>query len=899
LRVDLSDKYISVDTLTNTESPAKLTTTRKLAAGSGAVAAVNSSFFSYDKNGLGNPLGPIVKSGELLAASSDFNKYSDSIASFSLTKLNKVLYEYWKTDIYITAPNGKAIPIARYNKANGSSFTDFTILDSKWGKTSIGVSERFNDIVEMLVVDDKVVNIYVAEPPLQIPENGYVVVTRKEGGKLLADYFDIGDPVKLTMTTTPNWDNYKMSITGSSILVKDGEIPEKFSYAPSDIAASSPKTAVGTTKDGKQLIAVTVDGRQNSSIGLTMEEMALFMKSIGAYNAINMDGGGSTTMVARKLSNKTVDLINSPSDGRERGISTALGIYSTAPASELAGLVIETDGPNVFVFSSKTFSVKGYDKYKNPVDVDPSSVKWSVSGVKGTFKGNTFYPTTFGEARVYAKVGNATGSIPISVLSLPVRLELSSSLIKLQVGKTASISVTGYNRNGFTAAINPADLTWTASEGIGTIENGVFTAKARGAGYIGASFKGVEAFCPVTVASASREIRDDFESENGSFRFYPEIVTGSYEISAEKAYSGKSSGKLTYDFPESEVTRAAYYVLPGDGLVLEPETSRIGLQVYNDHETSNWLRAEIIDSNGQKQVVDLARNVDWTGWKYVEASTEKISLPARLTRIYLVQVNPVADNGSIYLDDLQTTLGSYPAIDPEKIPKDTVPEDPQNIIVNFSKATSDSFRFAVFGQSHEPENEAQQLIADKYAEKVNKYVDVAVIVGKGSHQNLAKAITEKPVVATVTEDIPETEAVDYKYSYTDVKNSRFFIMDMREKGLRLSDPTQWQQFLKGLYDFKGKHAFILLENSPSSFSDSLEMQLFKETLTEYWKKSGKTVWVIYKGDTNECRLERGIKYFSTKGYDVEGLTTENTDPAIYLLVTIKGDNITYAYKTVI
>ena len=42
-----------------------------------------------------------------------------------------------------------------------------------------------------------------------------------------------------------------------------------------------------------------VDGRQTASIGLTLKEMAQFMQSIGAYNAINMDGGGSTTMVAR------------------------------------------------------------------------------------------------------------------------------------------------------------------------------------------------------------------------------------------------------------------------------------------------------------------------------------------------------------------------------------------------------------------------------------------------------------------------------------------------------------------------------------------------------------------------------------------------------------------------
>jgi len=62
----------------------------------------------------------------------------------------------------------------------------------------------------------------------------------------------------------------KMAVTGSAILVKDGQIPEKFSY---EISGVHPRTAAGTSKSGKELILVTVDGRQAASKGMTQREL--------------------------------------------------------------------------------------------------------------------------------------------------------------------------------------------------------------------------------------------------------------------------------------------------------------------------------------------------------------------------------------------------------------------------------------------------------------------------------------------------------------------------------------------------------------------------------------------------------------------------------------------------
>ena len=58
-----------------------------------------------------------------------------------------------------------------------------------------------------------------------------------------------------------------------------------------------PRTAVGFSRDSTTLFLVTVDGRSTTSVGMTLVELATLMQELGAWDALNFDGGGSTTMV--------------------------------------------------------------------------------------------------------------------------------------------------------------------------------------------------------------------------------------------------------------------------------------------------------------------------------------------------------------------------------------------------------------------------------------------------------------------------------------------------------------------------------------------------------------------------------------------------------------------------
>ena len=107
-------------------------------------------------------------------------------------------------------------------------------------------------------------------------------------------------------------------VTGRYRLTKNGEIVVP--AGTGSFFARNPRTIAGTTHDGKILLA-TIDGRQTTSVGTTMDETAAVAKALGMYNAINLDGGGSTAMALRDGT-----LVNHPSGtgGAERAVGDAI-----------------------------------------------------------------------------------------------------------------------------------------------------------------------------------------------------------------------------------------------------------------------------------------------------------------------------------------------------------------------------------------------------------------------------------------------------------------------------------------------------------------------------------------------------------------------------------------------
>lgn len=125
-----------------------------------------------------------------------------------------------------------------------------------------------------------------------------------------------------------------------------------------------PRTAVGFSADSTRVFFITVDGRQTSSRGMSLPELADFMISQGVAWGMNLDGGGSTEMLVRGK------IENSPSDGRERPVVNALVAVSNLPPDEgLTHIQIRPDYHNLFYRETLSFTATGWTSNYFPADV--------------------------------------------------------------------------------------------------------------------------------------------------------------------------------------------------------------------------------------------------------------------------------------------------------------------------------------------------------------------------------------------------------------------------------------------------------------------------------------------------------------------------------------------------
>lgn len=128
------------------------------------------------------------------------------------------------------------------------------------------------------------------------------------------------DTIKIFLNLKYSVSKLKEMIGGYPIIVNDG-IAVSMNSNDAFVFTRHPRTALGINRDSTKIFFVTVDGRQSSSLGMNLYELADFMVQIGIYSGLNLDGGGSTTMVIKN------EIVNSPSDiTGERPVSNAISV---------------------------------------------------------------------------------------------------------------------------------------------------------------------------------------------------------------------------------------------------------------------------------------------------------------------------------------------------------------------------------------------------------------------------------------------------------------------------------------------------------------------------------------------------------------------------------------------
>jgi exopolysaccharide biosynthesis protein len=129
-------------------------------------------------------------------------------------------------------------------------------------------------------------------------------------------------------------DDADQVIAGSDVIVKDGKNVAPPGDKPGFARGPHPRTAVGIAEDGKVLLLVVVDGRKKGeAIGMSLQELGDVMLKYGAQQAVNLDGGGSSMIGIRDPQTHKMQILNHPSDGRERSVANVLGVSVTRRAT--------------------------------------------------------------------------------------------------------------------------------------------------------------------------------------------------------------------------------------------------------------------------------------------------------------------------------------------------------------------------------------------------------------------------------------------------------------------------------------------------------------------------------------------------------------------------------------
>jgi exopolysaccharide biosynthesis protein len=265
-----------------------------------AVVGINAGYFTAK----GDPLGTLIIDRKLVSSP----LYDRSV--FGITDENKVVFGNPKFSGYVRA-TGLEVPIDAVNQPRrGDKIVIFT---SEYARNTLTELPG----IELVLIKGKVCGIQSQNA--LIPPDGVVISV---GGDKTRHFkhIKLGDSIQLDYSVAVPWNTIKHAICGGPRLIENGEISindvqERFSTSIAN--ARHPRTAIGLSVDNS-LILMVVEGRSAGSVGMTLKEMALYMKRLGVRHGINLDGGGSSTMV---INNRVV---NSTSDGAERRISNGI-----------------------------------------------------------------------------------------------------------------------------------------------------------------------------------------------------------------------------------------------------------------------------------------------------------------------------------------------------------------------------------------------------------------------------------------------------------------------------------------------------------------------------------------------------------------------------------------------
>jgi len=299
-----------------------LETVSSLATRYGALAAINSGYFRTTGTYRGDSVGTQVLNGQILSES---NNGRVAVGLVEGSRAQQIVFGHVVfTGELIAGAKAKHL-INGLNRPRADD--ELIIFTPEFHRTTL----TNPDGLEVIVRRGRVTEIRELQGSSTIPTDGFVISASGSAREWVRQNSGKRTSVRLSLKMSPletdqkdEWQKATSIIGGGPQLIKDSRVEitnaaEKI--LPAFVSDLHPRTAIAKLKSG-ELLLVTVDGRQTASIGMSLTMLADLLIEFGATDAINLDGGGSTTMVIRNR------LVNKPSDTTgERPVSDAILIY--------------------------------------------------------------------------------------------------------------------------------------------------------------------------------------------------------------------------------------------------------------------------------------------------------------------------------------------------------------------------------------------------------------------------------------------------------------------------------------------------------------------------------------------------------------------------------------------
>jgi predicted phosphodiesterase len=885
LNADLGDASVGVDLVADKVSdPRPLA---RAAAAQHAVAAVNGDYFDITETYAAE--GPEIQGGQLRKGTTQ----SATVAAIGADRVARL------ADLVLTGTvtvAGTQRPLAALNSPTvpADGIAVFTPL---WGSGNRTLLQDPGPYTELVVADGKITAVNGQLTATAVPDGGLIVLGRGASAVQLATA-RTGDGVTVAFAPQSDAPSTLHTALGSgSVLVRGGTAIDFPPSTGND--EPKPRTAIAWLDGGHRLLLVAIDGSANFSAGLSFDDTAALLVRLGATEAFMLDGGGSTELVARRPGDTAAGVVNTPSDGGERPVPNGVGLFGRKGSGSLRGLDVRPQADRVVPGLTLDVAVAGYDETWSPVAIDRHPVTWTADpGSLGRTREGVFQAGQSGSGALRARSGSAAGEHELRVLGDLYRLAFTERAVTIDPGASASVSLTGYDADGFDAPVAPRDVTLDYDKTVLTVTaaaDGSFGitggADASGkAATITATVQGVTAQLPVTVGLIDVSLAEFEPTENWTATSARGTASVAFVAAPDRpgAPADNHALRLTYDFTGQSSTSAAYAVAGAGPITLPTGTKRLALWVNGDGR-NHWLRAMMYSQGTTNLPFTFATTVDWTGWRRVVGDIPAgYSEPVTLLRVYIAETSQTNKNaGQLDFDGLAAQVGQQADT--------TRPPQPDPYVVEQGEVPDHRWTFAVLSDLHISAAAGLDSFSGRQAaialdQVVASKPDFILINGDFVDNNntedfeLANGMLHDHVPAGLPvywtpgnheAGLSATGGLDAFLAVTgrpnrqvfDHKGTRFILLDSHTGDMRTSDwdqvPLLQAELAKAAKDSSVTDVVVSFHHplqdpsgaGASQLSDQLEAGLFKQWLADFRETSGKPV-ALFTGHAHTAAVTR-------------------------------------------